>query len=84
MIVELVGPPGAGKTTLAEALDRLDPPFGVPFLSFEEYRALDLAAWFGAARPAVLDANKVLSADQRAALAALGCRSASIGRGEGA
>jgi thymidylate kinase len=41
MIVELVGPPGAGKTTLAEALDRLDPPFGVPFLSFEEYRALD-------------------------------------------
>ena len=41
MIVELVGPPGAGKTTLAEALDRLDPPFGVPFLTFEEYRALD-------------------------------------------
>jgi thymidylate kinase len=41
MIVELVGPPGAGKTTLAETLDRLVPPRGVPFLTFEEYRSLD-------------------------------------------
>ena len=68
-----------------ETLPSLDGIDAVVFaVAHEDYRALDLAAWFGAARPAVLDANKVLSAEQRAALAALGCRSASIGRGAGA
>jgi len=42
MIVELVGLPGAGKTTLAEELDRLDPRPGAPFLAFEEYQALKI------------------------------------------
>ena len=42
MIVELVGLPGAGKTTLAEELDRLDPQPGAPFLAFEEYQALKI------------------------------------------
>lgn len=42
MIVELVGLPGAGKTTLAEELDRLEPRPGAPFLAFEEYQALKI------------------------------------------
>jgi len=42
MIVEFVGLPGAGKTTLAEELDRLDPRPGAPFLAFEEYQALKI------------------------------------------
>lgn len=42
MIVEFVGLPGAGKTTLAKELDRLDPRLGTPFLAFEEYRAFNL------------------------------------------
>jgi hypothetical protein len=42
MIVELVGLPGAGKTTLAEELDRLYPRPGAPFLAFEEYQALKI------------------------------------------
>jgi len=42
MIVEFVGLPGAGKTTLAEELDRLDPRLSVPFIAFEEYQALKI------------------------------------------
>jgi hypothetical protein len=41
MIVELVGPPGAGKTTLAEEFDRLGPRPDVPLLAFREYQAID-------------------------------------------
>lgn len=52
--------------------------FAVPH---EEYRSLDVADWLGTARPAVLDGFSVLDADQRSAVAALGCPLASIGRG---
>jgi UDP-N-acetyl-D-glucosamine dehydrogenase len=47
------------------------------------YREIDPARWLGSARPAVLDANDVLSAAQRRAFADLGCALASIGRGRG-
>jgi UDP-N-acetyl-D-glucosamine dehydrogenase len=46
-----------------------------------EYRSMDLAAWAGTARPAVLDANAVLSPAQRSALRAAGCRVEVIGVG---
>jgi UDP-N-acetyl-D-mannosaminuronate dehydrogenase len=59
--------------------DRLDAL--VFAVTHEDYRRLNLRAWLNGARPAVLDANNVLSADQRAQLRALGCRLASIGRG---
>jgi nucleotide sugar dehydrogenase len=47
------------------------------------YRGLDLRAWLGRQRPAVLDANAVLTDAQRAALRAHGGRVASLGRGDG-
>lgn len=46
-----------------------------------EYRELDVVAWIERARPAILDANSVLTVDQRAALQAVGCRVESIGIG---
>jgi UDP-N-acetyl-D-mannosaminuronate dehydrogenase len=52
--------------------------FAVPH---PEYREMDIVAWAGAATPAVLDSNNVLSQKQRSALLALGCRFESIGRG---
>ncbi len=63
----------------------LPAPHGLDALVFavahEDYRRLDFRAWLNGARPAVLDANDVLSAGQRGALRALGCPLASIGRG---
>jgi UDP-N-acetyl-D-mannosaminuronate dehydrogenase len=53
--------------------------FAVPH---NPYRLLDVEGWLGEARPVVLDASDVLSADQRAAFARLGCTVAAIGRGE--
>ncbi len=50
-------------------------------VAHEDYRRLDFRAWLNGARPAVLDANDVLSAEQRTALRALGCPLTSIGRG---
>jgi UDP-N-acetyl-D-glucosamine dehydrogenase len=47
------------------------------------YSALDVRGWLGDERPAVLDANAVLSAGQRAQLREHGCRMTSVGRGEG-
>jgi nucleotide sugar dehydrogenase len=48
----------------------------------EEYRRLDLPAWLGSARPLVVDAHGVLTADDLAAAARTGCRVWGIGRGE--
>lgn len=45
------------------------------------YRELDLRAWLGSARPAILDAHAVLGGPQRAALAAAGCAFAATGVG---
>jgi UDP-N-acetyl-D-mannosaminuronate dehydrogenase len=53
--------------------------FAVPHAG---YRELDVERWLDGARPVVLDSADVLSAEQRATFAALGCRVASIGRGE--
>jgi UDP-N-acetyl-D-glucosamine dehydrogenase len=47
-----------------------------------EYREMDIAAWAGNAKPAVLDANHVLSPKQHEELRAAGCRVESIGIGE--
>jgi nucleotide sugar dehydrogenase len=48
----------------------------------EAYRNLDLPRWLAAARPLVVDAHAVLSADDLAAAAHAGCRVWGIGRGE--
>lgn len=65
----------------------LPPPNGLDAIvlavGHRDYAAMDFTAWLGHARPLVLDANNVLSQDQRAGLAALGCRVESIGRGTG-
>jgi UDP-N-acetyl-D-glucosamine dehydrogenase len=53
--------------------------FAVPH---DPYRQLDVESWLDGERPVVLDASDVLSAEQRAAFARLGCTVASIGRGE--
>jgi UDP-N-acetyl-D-glucosamine dehydrogenase len=45
------------------------------------YRAIDLAAWSGAERPVVLDANGVLSRQQLQSLRDAGFKVAAIGRG---
>jgi len=45
------------------------------------YRTIDLAAWSGAARPVVLDANGVLSRQQLRSLRDAGFKIAAIGRG---
>src|ERR1700682_190009 len=47
----------------------------------KQYRAIDLAAWSGAARPVVLDANGVLSRQQLQSLRDTGFKVAAIGRG---
>ena len=48
-----------------------------------EYRAHDWAAWAGAARPLIFDANNVLDAPARARIKAAGLRLVSLGRGRG-
>ena len=54
--------------------------FAVPHRA---YRDIVPAEWLGEGpRPAILDANAVLSAAQRQGFEALGCRVASIGRGD--
>lgn len=41
MIVEIVGPPGVGKTTIAAGLDELARSSALPLLSFADYQAMD-------------------------------------------
>lgn len=62
----------------AEAFDAV--VFAVPS---HAYDGLDLKKWLGASRPAVLDANNVLTKTQRETLRSLGCQVESIGRGPG-
>jgi UDP-N-acetyl-D-glucosamine dehydrogenase len=47
----------------------------------KQYRAIDIAAWSGAERPVILDANGVLSRQQLASLRQAGFEVAAIGRG---
>jgi UDP-N-acetyl-D-glucosamine dehydrogenase len=49
----------------------------------QQYREFDFGGWLDGGRPIFLDAFGVLSAGQRKALRALGCRVESIGRGRG-
>lgn len=72
---------------LGVAVPRSLPPVtgidGVVFaVEHREYRDIDIAAWLGSARPAVVDASNVLTAAQRQAFKQAGCRVAGIGRGE--
>nr|HIL74860.1 nucleotide sugar dehydrogenase [Rhodospirillales bacterium] len=53
--------------------------FAVPH---REYREMDVIAWADGAKPAVLDANNVLTPKQCQELRATGCKVESIGRGE--
>ena len=50
-------------------------------VSHSQYEKLDIAEWVGASRPLILDANNVLSSEQRAVFTGTGCRVESIGRG---
>jgi len=50
-------------------------------VSHAVYGELDFAEWLDGHRPVVLDANDVLSTDQRAVLRRMGCEVAAIGRG---
>ncbi|MGQ0741691.1 MAG: nucleotide sugar dehydrogenase [Alphaproteobacteria bacterium] len=47
-----------------------------------QYRTLSMKRWLNGARPAVIDANAVLTPEQCRALAELGCPHASVGRGD--
>jgi UDP-N-acetyl-D-glucosamine dehydrogenase len=50
-------------------------------VAHREYCELDMREWLDGERPAVLDANAVLSLDQLDVLGAMGCKVGSIGRG---
>jgi nucleotide sugar dehydrogenase len=50
-------------------------------VAHREYAELDMGRWLSGARPAILDANRVLSAAQRAAVERAGCAFAAIGEG---
>ena len=70
MMVESILPP-------SESVD------GVVFaVRHQVYRELDLRVWLAKGQPAVLDANDVLSVEQRKMVADSGCAFASIGRGQ--
>jgi UDP-N-acetyl-D-glucosamine dehydrogenase len=66
-------------------LKELPPPDGVDLVVFavphRDYAALDFSAWLNGSRPAVLDANDVLSPAQRQFIRERGCKIGAIGRG---
>jgi nucleotide sugar dehydrogenase len=69
--------------SISPSLPPVDDVDAVVFaVAHEEYLAIDFEDWFGARRPIVLDANNVLTREQRAGLQDLGCTVASIGRGD--
>nr|MBC8394570.1 nucleotide sugar dehydrogenase [Deltaproteobacteria bacterium] len=51
-------------------------------VSHREYREMDVIAWVDGAKPAVLDANNVLSSKQCQEFRSMGCKVESIGKGE--
>ncbi|MBI3315528.1 MAG: nucleotide sugar dehydrogenase [Candidatus Omnitrophica bacterium] len=61
-------------------------PGGMDLIVFavahEPYAKLDVSKWLSGSRPAVLDANHVLSSAQTEAFRRAGCRIAAIGRGD--
>jgi len=85
------------RATVAFADPLVDAEIGVPLhrdlpdahgfdavilaVGHKQYRAIDLAAWSGAQRPVVLDANGVLSRQQLESLCDAGFKVAAIGRG---
>jgi nucleotide sugar dehydrogenase len=85
------------RATVAFADPLVDAEIGVPLhrdlpaahgvdavilaVGHKQYRAIDLAAWSGAERPVVLDANGVLSRQQLQSLRDAGFKVAAIGRG---
>jgi nucleotide sugar dehydrogenase len=86
------------RATVAFADPLVDAEIGVPLhrdlpdvhgfdavilaVGHKPYRAIDLAAWCGAERPVVLDANGVLSRQQLQSLRDAGFKVAAIGRGK--
>jgi UDP-N-acetyl-D-mannosaminuronate dehydrogenase len=50
-------------------------------VSHREYTDLDLSSWLNGSRPAVLDANNVLTSAQHQFLRGIGCKLGAIGRG---
>jgi UDP-N-acetyl-D-glucosamine dehydrogenase len=69
------------KRSLPAALPPPEADAVVFATAHDEYRELDLESWLGQARPLVVDANHVLTASQKAALAELDCPMAAIGKG---
>ena len=51
-------------------------------VAHEEFTNLDVKTWLNGSRPVILDANNVLKEEQRGEFRAVGCRTASVGRGE--
>ena len=68
--------------TVGSELPPSDSVDGIVFaVPHRAYRELDLKEWLAAGRPAVLDANNVLSSELRQAAMDAGCAFAAIGRG---
>ena len=75
--------PELGETVSADLPDPARCDALVFATAHGDYREIDPAAWHKGARPSVLDANDVLTAQQRRAFRDLKCPLASIGRGRG-